>query len=87
MAAKTLARSLAGASVPMWIDYMYARLGNEWAGSLLAFISLAMACSESPRLPPSSGDARSPAHGLVAVPFLFWFKGKSIRERSKLASN
>ncbi|ORY90644.1 MFS general substrate transporter [Leucosporidium creatinivorum] len=40
MAAKTLIRSLAGASVPI---YMYARLGNEWAGSLLAFISVGMA--------------------------------------------
>ncbi|ORY76533.1 major facilitator superfamily domain-containing protein [Leucosporidium creatinivorum] len=43
MASKTFIRSLAGASVPMWIDYMYGRLGNEWAGSLLAFISLALA--------------------------------------------
>jgi hypothetical protein len=56
MAAKTLIRSLAGASVPMWLSYMYSRLGNEWAGSLLAFISVGMAPSE---LPFPFGGARA----------------------------
>ncbi|KAM0749043.1 MFS general substrate transporter [Meredithblackwellia eburnea MCA 4105] len=42
MAAKTFIRSMVGASMPMWITYMYTRLGNGWAGSVLAFISLAM---------------------------------------------
>ncbi|GAA5856663.1 hypothetical protein JCM8547_005919 [Rhodosporidiobolus lusitaniae] len=42
MAAKTLARSLAGASVPMCIGPMYASIGNLWAGMTFAFIALAM---------------------------------------------
>lgn len=40
MAAKTFARSMAGASVPLWINYMYGTLGNRWAGALLCFISM-----------------------------------------------
>ncbi|GAA6004059.1 hypothetical protein JCM10207_006537 [Rhodosporidiobolus poonsookiae] len=43
MSAKTLARSLAGASIPMWLQPMYASIGNWWAGATFAFISLAMA--------------------------------------------
>ena len=42
MAAKTFARSMAGESVPLWINYMYNTLGNRWAGALLCFISIAM---------------------------------------------
>ncbi|GAA5823809.1 hypothetical protein JCM11251_003304 [Rhodosporidiobolus azoricus] len=42
MAAKTLARSLAGASIPMWLGPMYKSIGNWWAGATFAFISLAM---------------------------------------------
>ncbi|KAK4700884.1 hypothetical protein P7C70_g5355, partial [Phenoliferia sp. Uapishka_3] len=42
MAAKTFIRSMAGASMPMWISYMYARLGNHWAGSLMAFVAVGM---------------------------------------------
>ncbi|KAK9447516.1 major facilitator superfamily domain-containing protein [Limtongia smithiae] len=41
LAAKTFLRSLWGAAVPLFTIQMYHRLGNEWAGSLLAFISLA----------------------------------------------
>ncbi|GAA5915661.1 hypothetical protein JCM6882_002377 [Rhodosporidiobolus microsporus] len=42
MAAKTLARSLAGASIPMWLQPMYSSIGNLWAGMTFAFISLVM---------------------------------------------
>lgn len=96
MAAKTLIRSLAGASVPMWLSYMYARLGNEWAGSLLAFISVGMAPSElllplqQPLLPLFLLAAllSTPTDLLNSqpVPFLFWFKGAALRKRSKMAS-
>ncbi|KAH3676325.1 hypothetical protein WICPIJ_009135 [Wickerhamomyces pijperi] len=41
LAAKTFLRSMWGASVPLFTIQMYHRLGNEWATSLLAFISLA----------------------------------------------
>ena len=41
LAAKTFVRSLWGASVVLFTVQMYHRLGYEWAGSLLAFISLA----------------------------------------------
>lgn len=41
LAAKTLVRSLWGASVPLFTIQMYHRLGNQWASSLMAFISLA----------------------------------------------
>ncbi|KAI7897475.1 major facilitator superfamily domain-containing protein [Cokeromyces recurvatus] len=42
LAAKTLIRSGSGAAFPLFINQMYARLNNEWAGTLLAFISLAI---------------------------------------------
>ncbi|RDW76923.1 major facilitator superfamily protein-4 [Coleophoma cylindrospora] len=41
LAAKTFLRSLWGAGVVLFTTQMYHRLGYEWAGSLLAFISLA----------------------------------------------
>ncbi|KAK9356461.1 major facilitator superfamily domain-containing protein [Lipomyces doorenjongii] len=41
LAAKTFLRSIWGATVPLFTIQMYHRLGNEWAGSLLAFLSLA----------------------------------------------
>lgn len=43
MAAKAFARSLAGASVPLWINYEYEHLGNQWAGAVFCFISIGMA--------------------------------------------
>ncbi len=43
MAAKTFARSMAGASVPLWINYEYEHLGNRWAGAVFCFIAIAMA--------------------------------------------
>ncbi|ORY89009.1 hypothetical protein BCR35DRAFT_190656 [Leucosporidium creatinivorum] len=42
MAAKTFIRSLAGASAPLWIPYLYKPISNEWAGSVLAFAAVAM---------------------------------------------
>lgn len=41
LAAKTFVRSIWGACVPLFTIQMYHRLGYEWAGSLMAFISLA----------------------------------------------
>ncbi|KAI2615948.1 MFS general substrate transporter [Hypoxylon sp. NC1633] len=41
LAAKTCIRSFWGAAVVLFTNQMYARLGYEWASSLLAFISLA----------------------------------------------
>jgi len=41
LAAKTFLRSFWGASVVLFTIQMYHRLGYQWAGSLLAFISLA----------------------------------------------
>ncbi|GJE88336.1 MFS general substrate transporter [Phanerochaete sordida] len=41
LAAKTCLRSFWGAGVVLFTEQMYHRLGYEWAGSLLAFISLA----------------------------------------------
>lgn len=41
LAAKTFLRSFWGAGVVLFTTQMYHRLGYEWAGSLLAFISLA----------------------------------------------
>jgi multidrug resistance protein len=42
LAAKTLIRSGAGAAMPLFIAIMFRGLGNGWAASLLAFVSLAM---------------------------------------------
>ncbi|KAG9243243.1 major facilitator superfamily domain-containing protein [Calycina marina] len=41
LAAKTFMRSLWGAAVVLFTGQMYARLGDQWASSLLAFIALA----------------------------------------------
>ncbi|EFX00211.1 major facilitator superfamily transporter multidrug resistance [Grosmannia clavigera kw1407] len=41
LAAKTCIRSFWGASVVLFTEQMYHRLNDQWAGSLLAFISLA----------------------------------------------
>ncbi|KAH9939282.1 MFS general substrate transporter [Epithele typhae] len=42
LAAKTVIRSGAGAAMPLFITAMYHNLGNGWAASTWAFISLAM---------------------------------------------
>lgn len=41
LAAKTFIRSFWGASVVLFTNQMYSRLGDQWASSLLAFIGLA----------------------------------------------
>lgn len=41
LAAKTFVRSVWGAVVPLFTIQMYHRLGNQWATTLMAFISLA----------------------------------------------
>ncbi|KAF2000567.1 MFS general substrate transporter [Amniculicola lignicola CBS 123094] len=41
LAAKTLIRSIWGASTVLFTNQMYSRLGDQWASSLLAFIALA----------------------------------------------
>lgn len=40
LAGKTLIRSGSGAAFPLFINQMYQRLGNQWASTLLAFISI-----------------------------------------------
>ncbi|CAK5282450.1 unnamed protein product [Mycena citricolor] len=42
LAAKTVIRSGAGAAMPLFMVQMFHGLGNGWAASLLAFVSLAM---------------------------------------------
>ncbi|RAH41749.1 MFS transporter [Aspergillus aculeatinus CBS 121060] len=63
LAAKTFLRSIWGASTVLFTEQMYARLGYQWASSLLAFIALAC----------------------CAIPYVFYFKGASIRRFSKFA--
>ncbi|KAG6896839.1 hypothetical protein C0992_005742 [Termitomyces sp. T32_za158] len=43
MAAKTLMRSLIGATIPLWVDQMYENMGFQWGGLLLAIISCVIA--------------------------------------------
>ncbi|PWN88030.1 putative polyamine transport protein specific for spermine [Acaromyces ingoldii] len=42
LAAKTLARSLCGAAVPLYVEQMYKAMHPQWASTLLALVSLAM---------------------------------------------
>ena len=42
MAAKTLLRSLAGASVPLWVDQMISALGLRYTGLVLALVAVAI---------------------------------------------
>ncbi|GAA6029057.1 hypothetical protein JCM8097_001572 [Rhodosporidiobolus ruineniae] len=42
MAAKTFIRSMAGASMPMWVPGMYHQIGHFWSGAAFAFIAVAM---------------------------------------------
>lgn len=39
IAAKTLMRSLVGASVPLWVTQMFHNMGFQYAGLLLALVS------------------------------------------------
>lgn len=63
IAAKTLMRSLIGASVPLWITQLFHNLGFQYAGLFLALVS----CLIGP------------------IPYIFFFKGGKIRERSTRA--
>ena len=63
LAAKTFLRSFWGAAVVLFTTQMYARLGYQWASSLLGFIALAC----------------------CGIPFVFYFFGARIRQRSKYA--
>lgn len=42
LAAKTLLRSLCGAAVPLFVNQMFHAMHNQWAFSLIAFVSVAM---------------------------------------------
>ncbi|WWC86541.1 uncharacterized protein L201_001418 [Kwoniella dendrophila CBS 6074] len=63
VAAKTLMRSLIGASVPLWITQLFHNLGFQYAGLFLALI----ACC------------------IGFIPYIFFFKGENVRNRSKRA--
>ncbi|KAJ6551859.1 hypothetical protein B0H19DRAFT_1264487 [Mycena capillaripes] len=43
IAAKTVMRSLVGAAVPLYVNQMFANMGFQWAGLLLALVSVAIA--------------------------------------------
>lgn len=43
LAAKTLARSLCGAAVPLFVNQMFHKMHNQWAFTLMAFVTLGMA--------------------------------------------
>ena len=82
LAAKTVIRSGSGAAMPLFITAMYHNLGNGWAASVCAFISLAMV-SRYLLLDVEDGtyfDRQIP------IPFLFCKYGRSIRARSKRAT-
>lgn len=83
LAAKTVVRSGSGAAMPLFITAMYHNLGNGWAASTWAFISLAMV------------STASVSHNIpiwlivfsqIPIPFLFYVYGKSIRSKSKRAA-
>jgi hypothetical protein len=42
MAAKTLLRSVAGATVPLWVNQMFHGMGFQWAGLTLALVAVAL---------------------------------------------
>jgi multidrug resistance protein len=63
VAAKTLMRSTVGATVPLWVTQMFHNMGFQYAGLLIALISVVIAF----------------------IPYLFFFKGGAIRERSTRA--
>lgn len=69
MAAKTLMRSLIGASVPLWVTQMFHGYSSDpyksfqWAGLTIACVSVV----------------------IVFIPYVFYFKGRQIRHASKRA--
>ena len=82
LAAKTVIRSGSGAAMPLFITAMYHNLGNGWAASVWAFISLAMV-SRSLLLDVEDGTY---IDRQIPIPFLFYKYGRSIRARSKRAT-
>ena len=82
LAAKTVIRSGSGAAMPLFITAMYHNLGNGWAASVWAFISLAMVSCSSPS---HAEDGADPCLQ-IPIPFLFYKYGRSIRARSKRAT-
>ena len=58
LAAKTVVRSGSGAAMPLFITAMYHNLGNGWAASTWAFISLGMV--SWPCLPPTIAALNPP---------------------------
>lgn len=79
LAAKTVVRSGMGAAMPLFMVQMFHGLGNGWAASLLAFVSLAMVSNLHASLQLCVILNRSQ----VPIPFLFYRYGKSIRARSQ----
>lgn len=65
VAANGILRFSLGAVFPLFIIQMYERLGIHWAGSVFAFISVAM----------------------IPVPWVFFWKGKRLRQRSRYETN
>jgi hypothetical protein len=40
VAAKTFLRSVVGATVPLWVNQMYAGMTSQWASTLLGFLAI-----------------------------------------------
>ena len=83
LAAKTVIRSGSGAAMPLFITAMYHNLGNGWAASTWAFISLGMVSHPTRHLVPGQCADSVPQ---IPIPFLFYKYGKSIRAKSKRAA-
>lgn len=84
LAAKTVIRSGSGAAMPLFITAMYHNLGNGWAASVWAFISLGMVSLSIYFVQrQSSNDLLSQ----IPIPFLFYRYGKWIRSKSKRATS
>lgn len=83
LAAKTVVRSGSGAAMPLFITAMYHNLGNGWAASTWAFISLGMVRLSSC---PLAMRADASAVCQVPIPFFFYRYGRAIRAKSKRAA-
>ena len=77
LAAKTVVRSGSGAAMPLFITAMYHNLGNGWAASVWAFISLAMVSACYHHGDPGSDKAYFP--GSNTLPFLSIWKSYSFQ--------
>ncbi len=65
VAANGILRYTLGAVFPLFTIPMYEQVGIHWAGSIFAFISVAM----------------------IPVPWVFFWKGSALRERSHYETN